>query len=176
MRAAATPEFSQLVRLQELEEGEISRNIEASEEERRALAARFDLVAVDALAATLRVRRLSDSPLVRVEGQLAADVVQRCVVTLAPLPAHIEEKIAETFGPAGYRTPDSDDEGDVPEVFDDSGIDLGELVAQLLLLSLDPYPRAAGAEVPGRTSPSGDGSERTRPFAALGAMLQKQRK
>jgi uncharacterized metal-binding protein YceD (DUF177 family) len=176
MKPAAVPEFSRLVGLEELEEGEVSRKIEASAEERRALADRFDLLAIDALAASLRLWRLPDGPLVRVEGRLAADVVQRCVVTLAPLPAHIDEEVAETFGPPGYRAPDGDEDGDVPEVFEDSGIDVGELVAQLLLLALAPYPRAAGAGAPDRISAGEEGGDRSRPFAGLGEMMQRHRK
>ncbi len=176
MKADPVSEFRRLVGLEELEDGEIRRTIEAGEEEREALARRFDLVAIDTLNADVRVRRMSGGPLVRVEGRLTADAVQRCVVTLAPLPVHIEEDFVETFGPDGYRASDGGADTDVPEVFDDSGIDLGELAAQLLTLSLDPYPRAPDANVLQEPWAGEDAGDRRRPFAALGEMVQKQRK
>ncbi|MDH3228457.1 MAG: DUF177 domain-containing protein [Alphaproteobacteria bacterium] len=176
MNTAAVSEFRRPVRLDELENGEVHRTVEAGDEERTALARRFDVVAIDALAASVRVRRVSGGPLVRVEGRLTADVVQRCVVTLEPLPVHIEEDFAETFGPDGYRAPGGGEDTDVPEVFDDSGIDLGELAAQLLSLSLDPYPRAPGTGVLRQPGAGEDAGERRTPFAVLGELMQKQRK
>lgn len=176
MTRAAKSEFRRPLGLDELEDGEVRRTIEADADERAGLARRFDLMAIESLAARLRVRRLSGGPLVRVEGRLIADVVQRCVVTLEPLPVHIEEDVAETFGPEGYRDADETEAAEVPEVFDDSGIDLGELVAQLLLLSLDPYPRSPDAVNLQQAGADDDTGERSRPFAGLGAMMQKQRK
>lgn len=173
MTSDAVSEFRRQVRLDELDHGEIRRTIEADEDERRALARRFDIVAINALRVCVRMRRISGGPLVRVEGRLSADIVQSCVVTLADLPAHVEEDIAETFGPAGYRLPDDTADAELPEVFDDDSIDLGELAAQLLLLSLDPYPRAPGADL---AQHAGDAGDRVRPFANLGEMLEKQRK
>jgi uncharacterized metal-binding protein YceD (DUF177 family) len=176
MNADAVSEFRRVVRLEELEDGEIHRTVEAGEEERRALASRFDLAAVNALSARVRVHRVPGGPLVRVDGRLTADVLQRCVVTLEPLPTHIEEDFVETFGPDGYRDPEGREEMDAPEVCDDNGIDLGELAAQLLSLSLDPYPRAPEAGAPPQPGAGDDADDRRRPFAALGTMMQKQRK
>ena len=176
MRTGAVSEFRRAIGLDEIEDGGVHRTIEAGAEEREALARRFDLLAIDALSASVRVRRMSGGPLVRVEGRLTADVVQRCVVTLAPLPVHIEEDFAGTFGPDGYRAPDGGDDTEVPEVFDDGGIDLGEFAAQYLSLSLDPYPRAPDADViqpPGTDEDTGD---QRRPFATLGELMQRRRK
>jgi uncharacterized metal-binding protein YceD (DUF177 family) len=147
MKSGEHFEFRRLIPLDELEEGDIHKTIEAGEEEREALARRFDLVAIDVLNASVEMRRMPGGPLVRVEGRLTADLVQRCVVTLAPLPVHIEEVFVETFGPDGYRAPDGEADAGVPEIFDSGGIDLGELAAQHLSLSLDPYPRAPAADV-----------------------------
>lgn len=176
MKAEAVSEFRRLIGVDELEDGEVRRTIEAGEEEREALARRFDLVAIDALSACVRVRRMPGGLLVRVEGRLVADAVQRCVVTLAPLPVHIEEDFAETFGPDGYQASDGGADADMPEVLDDSGIDLGELAAQLLSLSLDPYPRTPDANVLQGPREDEDAGDRRRPFAALGEMVQKRRK
>ncbi len=176
MKPKIEPEFSRPIGLDEIQTGEVGRTIVADDAERAALAARFDLIAVEALQASVRVQRVPGGPLVRVSGRLTADVVQRCVVTLAPLATHIEEEFIETFGPSGYRAPEGEPESDLPEVFDDNGIDVGELAAQLLLLSLDSYPRAPGAEVAQETRPGELGGGRSRPFAALGEMMAKRQK
>ena len=102
--------------------------------------------------------------------------LQLCEQLLQPLPVHLEVDIAETFGPEGYRDADEAEGAEVPEVFDDNGIDLGELVAQLLLLSLDPYPRSSDADSLQQAGADDVAGERSRPFAGLGAMMQKQRK
>ena len=176
MKAEAVSEFRRLIGLDELEDGEIRRSIEASEEERDALARRFDLVAIDGLRAGVRAWRKPGGPLVRIEGRLTADAVQRCVVTLAPLPVHVEEEFVETFGPDGYRASGGGADADAPEVFDDNGIDVGELTAQLLSLSLESYPRAPGADVLQEPLAGENAGDRQRPFAALGEMVQKRRK
>lgn len=176
MKTASISEFQRLVRLDELDHGEIRRDIEAGADECLALSRRFDLAAIESLRAIVRLRRIKGGPLVRVKGRLTADVVQRCVVTLADLPAHIEEEFAETFAPAGYRAPQDEAEADLPAVFDDDGIDVGELTAQMLLLSLDPYPRAPGADTALQPGKAGDTGDRARPFAALGEILGKRRK
>ncbi len=176
METRVISEFQRTVELEELDDGEIQRTIEADGDERQALARRFDLVAIDALRASVRIRRVAGGPLVRVEGRLTADVVQRCVVTLSDVPQHIEEDFVETFGPAGYRAPDASGDADLPEAFDDRGVDLGELAAQLLFLSLDAYPRAAAAG----TQQQGDAAEATgdwaHPFAGLSELLERRRK
>ncbi|UCH72791.1 MAG: DUF177 domain-containing protein [Rhodospirillales bacterium] len=176
MSAAPDSEFHRLIRFEELDAGDIDRTIDATQDERRALARRFNLPAIDRLRAVMRIRRVSGGPLLRVEGRLTADVKQRCVVTLAALPAHIEEDFVETFGPPGYRPTEESVDTDRPEVFDDNGIDLGELAAQILFVSLDPYPRAPGADAALRPYRPADDADRSRPFAALGEMLGKQRK
>lgn len=176
MKTAAAPEFSRFVKFDDLDAGEVRRSIEASEQERHALARRFDLVGIDALTADVLVRRAPGGVLVRVEGKLHADVVQACVVTLEPVPAHVEEEFHETFAPEGYRPPEGQEESELAEVFEEGGIDIGELVAQILFLSLDPYPRAPGAEPMRDLVESENAGDRRRPFAGLDTLMQKQRK
>lgn len=176
MKTASVSEFQRRISLEELDDGEVQRTIEAERQEREALARRFDLIAVDGLWASARVYRVPGGPLVRVEGRLIADIVQHCVVTLAALPVHIEEVFQETFGPAGYRGSPESPELEVPETFDDGAVDLGELAAQMLLLSLNPYPRAPGAETVSQSRPADGADDRVRPFAALSEMLAVRRK
>lgn len=177
MSSRVEPEFRRFVTLDEIEEaGVVERTIDAHEEERSALARRFDLLTLGALSAEVTLRRLPGGPLVRVDGRLVADLEQRCVVSLAPVADRIEEEFSETFGPEGYEPPEEMEEEDLPETFDPGGIDIGELVAQHLALSLNPYPRAPGAEMPAgrRESRETGREERRRPFAGLDEMLKKR--
>lgn len=85
----------------------------------------------------------------RLEGRLVADAVQPCVVTLAPVPARIDEPVLRRYL-ADYVEPDAE-EVEIPE--DDSAealpaeIILREVAAEALALALPPYPRAPGAEL-----------------------------
>ena len=162
----------------------LTREIEAGAAECRALAARFDLQAIGSLRASVRVSRLKGGRMVRVEGRLAADVVQTCVVTLDPVPASVSETFTALFVPED-QMPESGDEivldpssldEDLPEPMVDGVIDIGELTAQHLSLALDPYPRRPGAEFPGIDDDLGEDGEPTpaSPFRAL-AELKRRR-
>ena len=168
-------EFIRVVKLDDLDgldDGSLRRNIEANDRERALLARRFGLLSLDRLEASATLRRVSGGPLVRVEGRLDADVVQRCVVTLGPVAGHVEDSFAELFGPPGFKA-EAGEEDEMPEPFDGHAIDAGELVAQHLSLALDPYPRAPGATLPGPDHDA-DGGGRRNPFAVLEALRKKR--
>lgn len=117
----------------------------------------------------------------RVEGQLSAEVVQNCVVTLEPVAQRIEETVGRDYVPAAeYRTPteielDPDAEDD-PDPFDTT-IDPAVLCLESLALALDPYPRAPGvppAEF--RAAPPGAATladDDPKPFAKLAVLKEK---
>lgn len=170
------PEFSRPVRVDEMERGvEVHRRIEADESERTALAARLGLVRLEGLSAEVTLRRLSGKGLIGASGRLTADVVQNCVVTMVPVSGHIDENFEEIFAPEGYEPGEYEESIDLAEYFDGQEIDIGEVVAQLLSLSLDPYPRAPDAAL----TPSAGGephvSERRRPFESLAEMLKNRK-
>jgi len=165
------PEFSYLLPLDSLGAGEKKLTLTAGEDARAALAQRFDLVSLDNLTATLAVRRIPKSPLVRVLGRFSADIVQTCVLTGYPVPAHIEEAVAARFGPEEAEPPEVEfhpDEEDPPEAFTGNAIELGEWLSQCLAVAMDPYPRAQGAELATLTeSRESADSDSYRPFESL---------
>lgn len=168
-------EFIRKIPVEEMEPGdETRRSIEADQAERAALAERMGLIDLEALSAEVAVRRLAGGPLFRVSGRVSADVVQRCVITLTPVPGHVEEDFDELFAAQGYELPAELEEAEEPEFFDGREIDVGELVAQILSLGLDPYPRAPGARL---EQPVGEevASDRRRPFEGLAEMLKKRK-
>ena len=173
MTDAPTPEFSSVVRLEELDRGPARRKLEAGAAEREALARRFDLLSLDSLVADVELRRAPGGSLVLVEGRFAADVVQKCAVTLEPAPCRVEESVSEFYGPPG-RGPDRNEDEEPPEPFDGDGIDVGELVAQRLSLALEPYPRAPGVEEAISDAGAGEsGVARRNPFAELAKLRKK---
>ena len=111
----------------------------------------------------------------RVDGQVEADLVQACVVTLEPVPARVSFKVERIYQPpltGGAGGNAGDNEGlpeeiqmddETPEPLIGGGIDLGALLVEELSLAIDPYPRAPGATFAG----SGEGRDAESPFAAL---------
>ena len=90
-----TPEFSRRYLLDSIGSAPRTVSIEASADERAAVAARFGLMALDELTATAT---LTASTLgIETIGQLTARVVQSCVVTAEPVVAQIDEAFTLRF-------------------------------------------------------------------------------
>lgn len=160
-------EFSRSFAVDRLRSVPVIETIEATPDERRRLAERFGLAALDKLTAALTLHREAGGA-IRVQGRLEADVVQNCVVTLEPFPSHIEDGFAADFIEAPIVASDeelADPEYEPPEPVVNGAIDLGELTAQYLSLAIDPHPRAPGAALdPAWTA---EKTARTSPFEAL---------
>ncbi|TCT11483.1 uncharacterized metal-binding protein YceD (DUF177 family) [Tepidamorphus gemmatus] len=106
-----------------------------------------------------------------VNGHVACDLVQTCVVTLEPVAATIDEVVAIRYVPELGRPSEADGEGaavdDVEtEPLEGGAIDVGALIAQTLSLGLDPYPRRPGVVFEAGTGGS-DGSVPSGAFAGL---------
>lgn len=139
--------------------------------EMAALAAALDLVAVRALTLEGSLERVSGG--FAWQGRLEALVVQRCVVTHAPVTQRIAVPVGRRFVVAAAPAtadvevdPDADEIDYVPT----GEVDLGAVAVEELSLALDPYPRTPDADaVVARYAPedTAAGSERANPFAAL---------
>jgi uncharacterized metal-binding protein YceD (DUF177 family) len=172
-------EFSRLYRLDSLSAEPIRVEIEAGPEEREGLARRFGLVALDALVAEAELRRSGDS--VIAAGRLRARVTQSCVASAEPVDAQVEEDFLVDFRPMSADARPEEElelgEGELDVSFYEAGaIDLGEAVAQTLLLGLDPYPRSTAAEAALREAGVKSEEEariEASPFAALAALKGK---
>jgi uncharacterized metal-binding protein YceD (DUF177 family) len=171
------PPFSRRVRVDALPAEGLFQTIEASPEERAALAALNRLPSIASLAATFAMRR-SGRGGVRVTGEVHAEVTQVCVVSLEPLAATVDEPVDVRFAPAedvrpprrgGDEMAEVDGE-DPPDPIVDGKIDLGALAAEFLALGLDPYPRKPGVAFDPPEPQGGQDS----PFAALAKPKQKR--
>jgi uncharacterized metal-binding protein YceD (DUF177 family) len=168
-----TPEFSRPVRLDELSYQARRYDIEANEAERAALAKRFDLQGIGKLVAQVSLKSETAGKRIRLTATIDADVVQSCVVTLDPVPAHVSTSFEvlydRTSAPSTREV--VVDAGDVDILpLEGETLDIGEAVAEELALSLDPYPRATGAQVEGVTEPREGGN---RPFEMLARFKAK---
>src|SRR5438270_8960846 len=169
-----TDRFARQLRLDQVRAGD-RLDLVADDAERAAIAKRLDLAALDRLEAHVCLERTGDA--VRAKGRLLAALGQSCVVTGEPVSAHIDEPFAIMFVPQPPQCGRPEDEielgeADCDTVFHDgSAIDLGTALADTLALSLDPYPRSAGADAALREAGVLT-EEQASPFAVL-AKLKK---
>lgn len=176
----ARAELSRVVETDRLGPEGLKLTVEATPEERQALAGRFDLLAINSLTAEVEVSSEPDGVSFRLQGWLRADVVQSCVITLDPVPAHIEETFERVYAPArpagvarGHNETWVDPSAEEPaEPLIEGRIDVGEAIAEELGLALDPYPRRPGASLPEGFGPDRRKGEDS-PFAGLKRLLDR---
>ena len=165
--------FAHHLRLDQIRDGE-RLDLVADEAERRSIADRLRLSSLGRLEAHATLSRTG--AMVRAEGRLAATLEQSCVVTGEPVAAHVDEPFALLFMPEPEAVGPEEEielgEEDCDVIFYDGGaIDLGSAIADTLALSIDPYPRTAGADAALREAGVMT-EEQASPFAAL-AELKK---
>jgi uncharacterized metal-binding protein YceD (DUF177 family) len=148
------PEFSRVFAVEvDMGAGDEARTfaIEANEPERAALARRFGLLALDSLTATGRIEVFRRGRRARLTATLKAEATQSCVVSLAPVPARVEDTFSVTYDreakPDALELEFDVNAEDPPDPLPEKGIDVGEAVAEHLGLALEPYPRAPGVKV-----------------------------
>lgn len=174
-----TPRFGPVLRVCELAAG-VARPvlIEPEADTRAAIAAQLGLIELKKLRFEGSLAPLGKRDW-QLEARLGASVVQACVVTLAPVPARIDEPVSRRWL-AGWVEPEGD-EVEAPEDVDaeplGAEIDLGAVMVEALALALPPYPRAKGAalEVADFTQPGQDAltDKTAKPFAGLAALKGK---
>jgi uncharacterized metal-binding protein YceD (DUF177 family) len=152
--------------------------ITAKPEEMARIATFLDVLAVHDLRADFRISRWRGRGL-KLEGHLAARVVQACVVTLEPVENVMDVSFERRYLPADMLDHEDggddifvDPEGEDPPEPLGHEIDLGEAVVEEMALNLEPYPRKPGivfAEQPEAATPAAPN-----PFAAL-AKLKPRR-
>ncbi|WP_262695053.1 YceD family protein [Kordiimonas aquimaris] len=161
----------------EINQDERRFKVEASEAELSGLAERFKIVSIAFLSADISVSTARDRDAIIVSGHVSAKLKQKCIVSLAPVDEIIDEdfelnlvepEIANQFDEDEvYLDPDAPDY----DALEGEQVALGEIVAQTLSVMMDPYPRAADAElqdVPnGSVSVNAELEKKPNPFAVL---------
>jgi len=163
-----TDAFAHHLNLSQIRDGE-RLDLVADEAERTAIASRHRIAALHRLDAHAVLSRAGD--IVLATGRLLASLDQSCVITGEPLSARVDEPFELRF----IREPATDapeeeielGESDCDVVFYEGGtLDLGAAIADTLALSLDPFPRSAGAEAALKEAGVMTEAEAS-PFAAL---------
>lgn len=171
---APAPEFSRCVALDGLPKGGRHFKLEASAEERIAVAKRLGAPAVGALSGALRVT--AGKARFSVRGTVIARLTRLCVVSLEEIAEDVEETFEIDFvrRADGLETDDEEISLDSPEVHGDPQFDIGELLVQQLSLAMDPFPKKHDAS--GLTAEFAT-QEETSPFAqALGNAMKSDKK
>lgn len=180
-RGPVTPEFSRLYAPEDLEEGVSQVQLVANDAERAALAKRFGLLELGHLVANVTLTRgPNPAQPIRMAAQIRGNVVQECVVSLAPIASVIDEQFNCAFAPSDAPQPDEleidiDPDGeDPPELIINGRFDAGELIAEHFGLHLDPFPRAEGAEFDPSTISSDEQKAADNPFSMLKKLHERK--
>lgn len=155
--------YSDPVRLHQIG-ASLSRRLEPDAETRQRIARALNLKSLDRFEADLEVTATVSGW--RLTGRVVADAVQSCVLTLEPLPVHVDDRFEINLVEAVDTAPSDEGEIDLeldddsPDVVENGQIDLGQYAVEQLALHLDPYPRKDGAVFeqppePGEISPFG---------------------
>jgi hypothetical protein len=166
------PPLERFYDLSALSEAGYDVTIGARSDELERLARWEDVPEVTRFEGRIALRRLSQSRF-SYEALLEADVVQECVVTLAPVESRIARRFTRILHlmPKFHRHADqggavtlaaADD--DAPEEIESPRYDLAGPLLEEFSLAIDPYPRAPGVEF---RAPEDGREQPESPFAVL---------
>ncbi|HPG90032.1 MAG TPA: DUF177 domain-containing protein [Hyphomicrobium sp.] len=153
----------------------LSRERRATGDALASLATELGMLELSTVTAHYRIDRLAGGGY-RLHGAAAADGAQACVVTVEPVPAHIEDTFDVEFWP---DLPEADggedksvlDERDV-EALEGGSIPVGRIVFETISAGLDPYPRKPDAEFSWADKAPPE-QQNVSPFAALSKLKNK---
>ncbi len=143
------PSLTKTIEIDQLTSEPLHVSLIASDDDKPALAQRFDVPRVDRLRGDLEVIKSGD--VIRVTGRIAAGLGRTCVVSLEPMDETIDEEFEVLFTVERPQEAGGDEVAmdlDAPEPIDGDRLDLGEVVLEQLVLAMSPHPRREGAEPP----------------------------
>lgn len=185
MTQPVAPEFSHVIHPSTVPQGRDGAvyELEASPAECAALARRFAFLDLAFLRAKMSVRRVKGGEGFRLHGHITARVVQSCVVTLEPVVSDVDARFDTLLLEESGNVGDAIDPEEDVDLYAGDAVDIGEIAAEELALSLDPYPRSPEAAA-GTADPAGSGSEsriedgekpaKYRPFEALAGLKRRK--
>ncbi len=170
-----TPEISRQIKIDEIKGDHLDLVIEASDRERQALAKRFDLIELEYFTAHLSFTISVNKAEVYLKASFSAQVTQRCVVTLEPVPGAITGAYncvySADVAPEDIEIIDFDSATeDPPESIVDGMFDVGAMLTEQFGLELEPFPRSPNADFEELKQAAGDkldSGESNNPFAVL---------
>ena len=146
MSAIPTPEFQRIIDIRHLPPTAV--DIVPDDAERRRLAGRFNLSAINRLVAT--VEMIADGTTINVTGRIHASIIQVCAISGEDFPVKIDEPVDLRFiHPQDTHAVDDEIEltADACDEIEYEGLtfDLGEALAQTLALAIDPFAEGPDA-------------------------------
>lgn len=143
----------------------------------RQLAHELGVTAVNHLQASYRLQ-IAGKGRFSLSGTVNAEVTRQCIVTLDPISEIIAEPLDCTFVPPDALPQHQSEEEEALSLEDlepirNDVLDVGRVIFEVLVASLDPYPRTPGAELD--EQPRGGAAEEAtleHPFAALARLKQ----
>lgn len=190
-RTVLSHEFSRVFKRADLARSNGEETIVATPDECAAVAERVGLVAINALSGRLELTPWRRNG-IAVTGTLQAEVVQTCVVSLEEFTETVHEQLSARFtdehDPILKQTAQQASEvvidpldEDPPEILNDDGADLGELVVEHLAIALPSHPRRPGVHLSEvvAESPAAELLENDKPpspFAVLERLKQPEDK
>jgi uncharacterized metal-binding protein YceD (DUF177 family) len=176
-------DFSLKLEIAELDSEAQLYSLVASEADREALVERFDLVSLTKLEADVSVRHKGGQQGILIKGQLRASLEQRCIISLASVPETLDVPFELLLVDAEMANRMDEEESyldpNAPEydALEGDSVDVGDVVAQTLSISMEPYPKAKGAVVDTPKNPhvslNEPELEKPNPFAALSKLKDK---
>ena len=141
----------------------------ATPDELEPLAEELGVLELSQLTCSYKIRPLVGNRF-SVRGKILASITQNCVVTLDPVIDEVEVDLDVEFWPASqivelseeFDEPDRED----PEPIENDKLDIGRVVFELISANINPYPRAADAELDRHSSEEASTGQE-HPFAAL---------
>lgn len=166
------PEFSRRQLLTDPPQAGAEESLEASPAECAALAKRFGIEALRHFGARF-TRKPYPGGGVLMTGRLKAEPVQLCVVSLEPVQEVLDRQFTLVVLPPDATLSEDPDGPDEIQADATGHFDLGEALAEELSLSLNPYPRAAGAALPPLEDEAEEDQPRN-PFAKLATLRARK--
>lgn len=171
------PEFSRIVKLDEIARIDWPAHTEANAVERDRLAERFGFLSLESLEAHYSLIR--DGKAVNATGTIRARLSQPCIASGEAVPETVREDFTIRFVPQEDATSlpaEEETELDAQECdvlpFSGNRIDIGEAVAETLALAINPYPRSPNADAYLREA-GVLAEDQAGPFAALASLKGK---
>jgi len=143
-------EFSRILKTEILEPATLyEESFEATLEEREKLARRFDVPFIELFKVDLTFIKTSEEPeTLHVSGTLRAKLTQQCVISLKDFGESLESAFAfEATDPRHIDEEMFEEDEEPPEPLTDCTLDVGEVLAQILALEINPYPKSPDAEL-----------------------------
>ena len=181
-------EIERFIDLDKLGPAGAALEITTSDSERAALAKRFGFLGLPAFSARMTVDRKPGGQIV-VEGRLKGRIVQACILSLDPVTQELDDAFRLVFAESVSEDLDPESgeallnaQGDAPEPLTGNMLDVGEIAAEQLSLTADPYPRRPGIKLEDVLPKAKGGArraapeQRRHPFAGLAALRDKSRR